>query len=142
MKELRTELETKRKELPSRKKAVETTEADVDTKLTETADRVVDDLRTSGIRRYQARNIYTVRQVRELLDGDASIFDEATQDLPADRQRATSPVMPAITIQSRAALLEQDGLDTARRLLAESIVNNQTIDQLDGRSDRSKWVQL
>ncbi|QPL04898.1 MULTISPECIES: AAA family ATPase [Actinomyces] len=139
--ELRAELATKRDDLPRCEMAVKDAKDAVDKKLTDTARRVVDDLRTSPDSRYWATNTYNRRQVRKLLDGNLAVLDDATKDLTADRKRATSPVMRSVSIQPRDALLEQGGLDDAHRLLTASVVTHRTIDQLVRSADRSRWVQ-
>lgn len=141
LEELRPELAAKRQELPQREQAVKSAEDAVDRKLKDTARRVVDDLRTSENPRYRATNTYTKRQVRELLEGDPAVLGDASTELQADRDRAVREPMNAVYLQRRPSVLEQDGLDEARRLLATSVVSNQLIEELVGHAQRSRWVQ-
>ncbi|BDA64919.1 AAA family ATPase [Actinomyces capricornis] len=141
LEELRPELEAKRQELPQREQAAKSAEDAVDRKLKDTAKQVVDDLRTSKVSRYRATNTYTKRQVRELLEGDPSILEDASTELQADRDHATREVMNPVYLQPRPSVLEQDGLDEARQLLSTSVVSNHIIEELVEHAQRSRWVQ-
>lgn len=141
LEELRPELEAKRQVLSQCEQTLKTAEDAVDRKLKDTARQVVDDLRTSKIHRYRATNTYNKRQVRELLEGDPAVLEDASTELQADRERATRESMKPIYLQPRSSVLEQDGLDEACRLLAKKVVSNQLIEELVGHARRSRWVQ-
>lgn len=113
----------------------------IDRQLAAVAKHIVDDLRSSPFSRYRATNVYTKRQVRELLENNSSLLTDASTDLAADRKRATGKAMNPVGLPPRGILLEQDALNDVRQLLATSVLDNTPISELVGHSDRSKWVQ-
>lgn len=113
----------------------------IDRQLAAVAKHIVDDLRSSPFSRYRATNVYTKRQVRELLENNSSLLADASTDLAADRKRATGKAMKPVDLPPRGSLLEQDALNDVRQLLATSVLGNTPISELVGHSDRSKWVQ-
>lgn len=120
---------------------ISSTSTSIDTRLTAVAKHIVDDLRSSPFPRYRATNVYTRRQVRELLENNSSLLTDASTDLAADRKRATGKAMNPVDLPPRGILLEQDALNDVRQLLATSVLGNTPISELVGHSDRSKWVQ-
>ena len=113
----------------------------IDRQLAAVARHIVDDLRSSPFPRYRATNVYTKRQVRELLENNSSLLTDASTDLAADRKRATGKAMKPVDLPPRGILLEQDALNDVHQLLATSVLGNAPISELVGHSDRSKWVQ-
>ena len=113
----------------------------IDRRLAAAAKHIVDDLRSSPFSRYRATNVYTKRQVRELLENNSSLLTDASTDLAADRKRATGKAMKPVDLPPRGILLEQDALNDVSQLLATSVLGNTQISELVGHSDRSKWVQ-
>ena len=113
----------------------------VDRRLAAVAKHIVEDLRSSPFSRYRATNVYTKRQVREMLENNSSLLTGASTDLAADRKRATGKAMNPVDLPPRGILLEQDALNDVRQLLATSVLGNTPISELVGNSDRSKWVQ-
>ena len=113
----------------------------IDRRLAAVAKHIVEDLRSSPFSRYRATNVYTKRQVRELLENNSSLLTDASTDLAADRKRATGKAMKPVDLPPRGILLEQDALNDVRQLLTTSVLGNAPISELVGHSDRSKWVQ-
>lgn len=107
----------------------------------EAAKRVVDDL--PGVSGYGGRS-YTRTKVIKLLDeseGEPTVLGGASTDLSADRNLATGRPMRALPKPQRGAVLEREGLDEARQLLATSVVSSRLIEEIVGHPDRSRWVQ-
>ena len=113
----------------------------IDRRLAAVAKHIVEDLRSSPFSRYRATNVYTKRQVRELLENNSSLLTDASTDLAADRKRAIGKAMKPVDLPPRGILLEQDALNDVRQLLTTSVLGNAPISELVGHSDRSKWVQ-
>lgn len=113
----------------------------IDRRLAAVAKHIVEDLRSSPFSQYRATNVYTKRQVRELLENNSSLLTDASTDLAADRKRATGKAMKPVDLPPRGILLEQDALNDVRQLLTTSVLGNAPISELVGHSDRSKWVQ-
>ena len=113
----------------------------IDRRLAAVAKHIVEDLRSSPFSRYRATNVYTKRQVRELLENNSSLLTDASTDLAADRKRATGKAMNPVDLPPRGILLEQDALNDVRRLLATSVLGNTPISELVGHPGRSMWVQ-
>lgn len=108
--------------------------------MSEVAKVVVGDLRDSSDTRHQATNVYTKRQVKKLLGEQQGVLDGASTDLAADRRMATSKAMEHVHLPRRQSLLGWDGVSEARKLLAVNVAN-ESIDMLQGRPERSSWVQ-
>lgn len=131
--------EAKSKIVPEEKQAKSADKA-VQDRLSAVAKIVVDDLRKSPDVRYRATNTYTKRQVRELLDGDRTVLDEASNDLGADRKMVTSEAMDPLSLGVRGSIAGGETVDEARRLLAADVVVK-VIENLRGQPERSSWVQ-
>ncbi|OLO63825.1 hypothetical protein BKH23_02495 [Actinomyces oris] len=122
-------------------KRVTSSENAIGKRMTAVAKQIVDDLRSSPISRYRATNIYSKRQVRELLENNPSSLTDASTDLAADRERATGQAMNSVNLPPRGILMEQDALNEVRQLLATSVLGNTPISELVGHPGRSMWVQ-
>lgn len=109
-------------------------------RLTELAREVVDHLRESPVPAYRATNTYTKANVRTLLDGDQSAFEDASTDVPKDRATSLAKVMPAPGLPPCVELSGDVVLVEATRILNSNVVV-QVIDSLKERSDRASWVQ-
>lgn len=122
-------------------KRVTSSENAIGKRMTAVAKQIVDDLRNSPISRYRATNVYSKRQVRELLENNPSSLTDASTDLAADRERATRQAMNSVNLPPRGILMEQDALNDVRQLLATSVLGNTPISELVGHPGRSMWVQ-
>ena len=122
-------------------KRVTSSENAIGKRMTAVAKQIVDDLRSSPISRYRATNVYSKRQVRELLENNPSSLTDASTDLAADRERATGQAMNSVNLPPRGILMEQDALNDVRQLLATSVLGNTPISELVGHPGRSMWVQ-
>ena len=122
-------------------KRVTSSENAIGKRMTAVAKQIVDDLRSSPISRYRATNVYSKRQVRELLENNPSSLTDASTDLAADRERATRQAMNSVNLPPRGILMEQDALNDVRQLLATSVLGNTPISELVGHPGRSMWVQ-
>ncbi|RJF43786.1 hypothetical protein D4740_02095 [Actinomyces sp. 2119] len=99
--------------------------------------------RLSGAPGFNQRS-YNRTKVEALLkrfEGIPTILDDASAAPSTDSVFAKSRALQPIQIQPRNTLLEQNGLDGARQLLAASIVSNRHVGELVGHPDRSRWVQ-
>lgn len=123
------------------KKRITSSENAIGKRMTAVAKQIVDDLRNSPISRYRATNVYSKRQVRELLENNPSSLTDASTDLAADRERATGQAMNSVNLPPRGILMEQDALNDVRQLLATSVLGNTPISELVGHPGRSIWVQ-
>lgn len=142
LKELRPRRESLRRDVQDAKKACVAADKAVETKLSQVARQVVDDLHGSSIPRYRATNVYNKRHVRELLEADPSpLDDDDASDVVSDRKRATSEAMAAVPMPPRDELLGVDGLEEARRVLVTDVLTHQVIEDLVGHPRRSAWVQ-
>lgn len=101
---------------------------------------IVSDLVKSGIKRYQGSNRYNRRQVRELLQRDRSIFDEASTDRAADVRTATELPMDVPMVPARPPMADYNDVQTAIHLIKTDI-SNLAIEELRNHADRAKWVQ-
>ncbi|OLO62856.1 hypothetical protein BKH24_01005 [Actinomyces oris] len=122
-------------------KRVTSSENAIGKRMTAVAKQIVDDLRSSPISRYRATNVYSKRQVRELLENNPLSLTDASTDLAADRERATGQAMNSVNLPPRGILMEQDALNDVRQLLATSVLGNTPISELVGHPGRSMWVQ-
>ena len=122
-------------------KRITSSENAIGKRMTAVAKQIVDDLRNSPISRYRATNVYSKRQVRELLKNNPSSLTDASTDLAADRERATGQAMNSVNLPPRGILMEQDALNDVRQLLATSVLGNTPISELVGHPGRSMWVQ-
>ena len=122
-------------------KRITSSENAIGKRMTAVAKQIVDDLRNSPNSRYRATNVYSKRQVRELLENNPSSLTDASTDLAADRERATGQAMNSVNLPPRGILMEQDALNDVRRLLATSVLGNTPISELVGHPGRSMWVQ-
>jgi len=122
-------------------KRITSSENAIGKRMTAVAKQIVDDLRNSPISRYRATNVYSKRQVRELLENNPSSLTDASTDLVADRERATGQAMNSVNLPPRGILMEQDALNDVRQLLATSVLGNTPISELVGHPGRSMWVQ-
>lgn len=122
-------------------KRVTSSENAIGKRMTAVARQIVDDLRSSPISRYRATNVYSKRQVRELLENNPSSLTDVSTDLAADRERATGQAMNSVSLPPRGILMEQDALNDVRQLLATSVLGNTPISELVGHPGRSMWVQ-
>lgn len=138
---LRPKRDTVNNSIHTLEEKISSANTSIDRRLAAVAKHIVDDLRSSPFSRYRATNVYTKRQVRELLENNSSLLTDASTDLAADRKRATGKAMEPVDLPPRGILLEQDALNDVRQLLATSVLSNTPISELVGHSDRSKWVQ-
>lgn len=122
-------------------KRITSSENAIGKRMAAVAKQIVDDLRNSPISRYRATNVYSKRQVRELLENNPSSLTDASTDLAADRERATGQAMNSVNLPPRGILMEQDALNDVRQLLAASVLGNTPISELVGHPGRSMWVQ-
>ena len=122
-------------------KRITSSENAIGKRMTAVAKQIVDDLRNSPNSRYRATNVYSKRQVRELLENNPSSLTDASTDLAADRERATGQAMNSVNLPPRGILMEQDALNDVRQLLAASVLGNTPISELVGHPGRSMWVQ-
>lgn len=122
-------------------KRITSSENAIGKRMTAVAKQIVDDLRNSPISRYRATNVYSKRQVRELLENNPSSLTDASTDVAADRERATGQAMNSVNLPPRGILMEQDALNDVRQLLATSVLGNTPISELVGHPGRSMWVQ-
>ena len=141
IKELDSKRKTAQQDFDAVESALETTQKKVNDLGTKIAREVGDHL--SGAPGFNQRS-YNRTKVEALLkkfEENPTILDDASTDPLADRDLAKSRELQPIHIQLRDNLLEQDGLDEARQLLAASVVSNRRVDELMGHPDRSRWVQ-
>ncbi|MBF0696728.1 AAA family ATPase [Actinomyces bowdenii] len=138
---LRPEFRAAQQGLDDAKVTLEAAQKNVGDLGTKVAREIVEDL--SGSPEFNARS-YNRTKVEDLLknfEGDPTVLGDASTDLVADRNRATSRAMEPVSIRPRGTMLEQDGLDDARQLLSTSVVSNHIIEELVEHAQRSRWVQ-
>ncbi len=140
LKEKQARLDLLQPKLQPARNAAAKAASQLESRLTSVAGTVVADLKRSPVSKYQATNKYQKTDVRKLLDGDASVFEDASADLAADRTTATSPPMHTVTLEVPETIDGAETIETIRGLLEEEVVVK-VIEALRGHEDRSKWVQ-
>lgn len=130
--------------VPAAKKsrsAVTAAARQLETRLSQLAREIVDDLRQSPVATYRGTNTYTKASVRKLLQQDPIVFDGASVDVAADRTFATAspmraiPPLPAPPPMDGGKILARTG-----ELLREQ-VTVEVLENLRGHPDRASWVQ-
>lgn len=122
------------------KEASESANSRLQQRLKAVASAVVDNLRRSADRKYRATNSYTKADVRQRLEGDLSVFDDASTDFAADSASAVSAPMNPATLSSRAYMADASIVDRARALVRRDITVA-VLEELRGKEDLAAWVQ-
>ena len=115
--------------------------ANLERRMTDVAGHVVEDLRTSPVATYRGTNVYTRRNVRNLLTGDRSVFDSASTDIAADRAIAISDAPRPYMQLFRGSFPSSDAIFRESVDLLRTDVISRPLDQLIGEPDSADWVQ-
>lgn len=142
-----TELEEKREwrdkireELGTARKQLAATEKQLQERLSTVAKTIAEELQPSQVRRYRGTNVYTKREVRARLDGDRSVLDAASSDVPADLAKARAARLSPVTLSTAPSLPADEASERVRRLLASEVTVT-VLEELRGHGDRAEWVQ-
>lgn len=141
LEELRSRLRTSVQGEPQVESEAEDAEKAVGKHLSGIATQIVDDL--SGAPGFSPRG-YTRKNVLKILnefEKDPAVLDDVSDDPLQDRDVAKSSALQPVTLSTRSEVLEQQGVDEARQLLAANVLSSRRLDELTGSPDRSRWVQ-
>lgn len=112
----------------------------LESRLSQVARGVYDDLHTSSIATYRGTNTYTKANVRKLLDGAPAVLEDASVDIATDRATALSATMPTPHIEAPESMSGEETVRNVRKLLCTDVVV-QVIESLRDHADRATWVQ-
>ena len=136
--ELRGLVEALDRELPkwrSQKSASDTQSGNI---LSNTARRVVEDLRSLAT--YRATNVYSKTQVASILNGDRSVLSKKSTDLIEDLALVQATNKPELKY-SPSKFAELSALVTDVRAMTLKTAAGQAIEELKSDPDLSAWAQ-
>lgn len=138
--EVEAKLAALRPKLQPARTAASTAENQLQRRMSEVASNVVEDLRQSSVPKYKATNTYNKANVRALLNDDASVFDQASEDIATDRSTAVARAKEPVILVRRDQVGDSSAVAQIRSLLSENIAA-QVIETLRGHEERAEWVQ-